>query len=388
MAYSVVGFISIFIHLIVNIDIFLHIKKKRFPGAGYYLLFLLGVIIYHITDTIWGVLYENKLRIAVIADTAVYFIAMAVSILFFGLFVYHYLGTNKKTKPVLIAGLIVFLIQIGFVITNFFYPVLFSVSEECVYTTEPARYGMLIIQELMYLVISVFVFVTAKGQTGSLKRRYLTIGLFGVFMFIFITLQAIFYLQPLYSLGFVLGVTALHSFVIEDEMANQRDQLEEAKNEILIDTLTGAMSKHAYVDRETEIDNLINEGQMGSFAVVVFDLNDLKLVNDTYGHEAGDTYIVDGVKIISEIFKGVPVYRVGGDEFVVILEGENYDNRKALLKEFNNLMDENLKNNSRVVIAAGISDYRVNKDTTIIQVFTRADSEMYKRKHLLKGEEL
>ena len=46
------------------------------------------------------------------------------------------------------------------------------------------------------------------------------------------------------------------------------------------------------------------------------------------------------------------------------------------------------QNNSRIVIAADISDYRVNKDTTIIQVFTRADSEMYKRKHLLKGEEL
>lgn len=65
----------------------------------------------------------------------------------------------------------------------------------------------------------------------------------------------------------------------------------------------------------------------------------MKLVNDTYGHEAGDTYIADGVKIISEIFKGVPVYRVCGDEFVVILEGKNYDNRKVLLKEFNDLMD-------------------------------------------------
>ena len=52
------------------------------------------------------------------------------------------------------------------------------------------------------------------------------------------------------------------------------------------------------------------------------------------------TYIADGVKIISEISKVAPVYRVGGDEFVVILEGENYNNRKVLLKEFNDLMDE------------------------------------------------
>ena len=41
-----------------------------------------------------------------------------------------------------------------------------------------------------------------------------------------------------------------------------------------------------------------------------------------------------------EYVKGVPVYRVNGDEFVVILEGENYNNRKVLLKEFNDLMDE------------------------------------------------
>ena len=387
MAYSVVGFISIFIHIIVNIDVFLHIKKKRFPGAGYYLLFLIGVIVYHATDALWGVLYENKLREAVIADTVVYFVAMAISILFFGLFVYHYLGTNKKAKPILIAGACVFLIQIGFIVANFFYPIIFTVPQDCVYTTEPGRYAMLAVQELMYLAISIFVFINAKQQTGSSRRRYLTVGLFGVFMLIFITLQVIFYLLPLYSLGFVFGVTALHTFVIEDEIANQKDELEEAKNEILIDTLTGAMSKHAYVDRETEIDNLINNGQMDNFAVVVFDLNDLKLVNDTCGHEVGDKYIVDGVKLIAQIFKDTPIYRVGGDEFVVILEGENYENRKALLKEFNDIMDENLKNNSRIVISAGISDYRPNRDTTIIQVFTRADSEMYKRKHCLKGEE-
>ncbi|MBO4682795.1 MAG: hypothetical protein J5618_02940, partial [Bacilli bacterium] len=126
MAYSLVGILAIVIHLIVNFDVFMDVKKKgKFAGEGFYLLFLLSVIIYHITDGFWGLLYENQLADAVIIDTSVYFFAMATSILLWGLFVYFYLGA--KNKAITYVGGVVFIFQITCVIINFFNPILFEV---------------------------------------------------------------------------------------------------------------------------------------------------------------------------------------------------------------------------------------------------------------------
>ena len=132
--------------------------------------------------------------------------------------------------------------------------------------------------------------------------------------------------------------------------------------------------------------NQINDNKMGPFAVVVFDLNELKRTNDTLGHEAGDEYIIQATRIIAKYFPNINIYRVGGDEFTVIIDNENYSKRDAMLEGFNLAMDENVKHNKFGVVSAGMSDYVPGVDTTIIQVFTRADREMYERKHQLKNQ--
>ena len=203
-------------------------------------------------------------------------------------------------------------------------------------------------------------------------------------MIVAIVLQVFFPLIPMYSYGYLFGVCVLHTLVVEDEKATQRHELEVAQYQIAYDPLTGAMSKHAYVDAEAEIDNHINNGEMEDFAVVVFDLNNLKDVNDEKGHEVGDQYIVESVRLIEECFRDVSIYRVGGDEFTLFLTGKNYKNRYELLENFNNRINQNHKNHSYLVVSAGMADYERSKDTTIIQIFTRADREMYARKHYLK----
>ena len=122
---------------------------------------------------------------------------------------------------------------------------------------------------------------------------------------------------------------------------------------------------------------------MEDFGIVVFDLNDLKKVNDTKGHDAGDKYIKEASHLICDTFKHSPIYRVGGDEFVAFLEGEDFNNRTELMNSFNSMMEDNLRDDN-VVISAGIDIYIHDKDTVFDNVFGRADTAMYERKKQLK----
>ena len=124
---------------------------------------------------------------------------------------------------------------------------------------------------------------------------------------------------------------------------------------------------------------------MSEFGIIVFDLNGLKDINDSKGHETGDSYILSASNIICNIFKHSPVFRIGGDEFITILEGADYANRKSLLNDFNRQIDFN-KVDGSVVVSSGLATFLKDQDKSYSDVFRRADKEMYKRKHELKGE--
>lgn len=95
----------------------------------------------------------------------------------------------------------------------------------------------------------------------------------------------------------------------------------------------------AYLEKLKDMEIHVDAGMLKEFAVAVFDLNDLKKVNDTLGHEAGDQYVKDSCKFICQRFKYSPVFRIGGDEFVVILEGIDYEDREEILKGFEEDID-------------------------------------------------
>lgn len=126
---------------------------------------------------------------------------------------------------------------------------------------------------------------------------------------------------------------------------------------------------------------------LSNLSIVVLDLNDLKLVNNTLGHEKGDEYLVEASSLMCKFFPNSKVFRIGGDEFAIILEGEDYSNRYEIVKEFNTLMEKNIKEEVDVLIALGISDYDENTDKSYQTVFERADKAMYTRKNELKNLE-
>ena len=164
----------------------------------------------------------------------------------------------------------------------------------------------------------------------------------------------------------------------------QKEQLRSAMEMAYRDPLTGVKSKHAYKEAEEQMDQRIKDGAVSEFSVVVFDLNDLKVINDTLGHEAGDEYIKDACKLICTCFKHRPVFRIGGDEFTAILEGEDYSNQDELLEKFEKQVLVNLERD-RTVVAFGCSKFNPQQDKSIHAVFERADATMYKEKVLLKS---
>ena len=151
-----------------------------------------------------------------------------------------------------------------------------------------------------------------------------------------------------------------------------------------IDPMTGVKSKHAYLVNERAVDAAIASGRAGEFAVVVCDVNGLKKINDTLGHKAGDEYIREACKMVCVVFKHSPVYRVGGDEFVVVLTGRDHASRKDLMHQLHNQSVEHI-NQGGAVVSAGLSDFRPGEDHTYHDVFERADQLMYEEKQLLKG---
>lgn len=154
-----------------------------------------------------------------------------------------------------------------------------------------------------------------------------------------------------------------------------------------LDSLTGVRNKMAYDNYIAELKSRIENGEIKSYGIAILDTNNLKEINDTYGHENGNAYLVNSCKLICQIFAHSPVFRIGGDEFLVILLDEDLDNHHDLLKQFKESMDLT-KNASfpwkQISIACGIGIATYAKATTIADTFNKADSDMYKNKRAIK----
>jgi diguanylate cyclase (GGDEF)-like protein len=118
----------------------------------------------------------------------------------------------------------------------------------------------------------------------------------------------------------------------------------------------------------------------------VCDANNLKRINDSEGHAAGDEYIRESAKLLCDVFSHSPVFRVGGDEFVAYLKGNDYLNREELMKRLRTQIRHNLQSASGPILASGIAEYFPEDDSRFSEVFDRADKEMYGDKQNLKED--
>ena len=155
------------------------------------------------------------------------------------------------------------------------------------------------------------------------------------------------------------------------------------------DSLTGIKNKAAYDETTILLNDKILVGE-AEFCIVMVDVNFLKKINDTYGHERGNEYLMNAVKLICSIFGEENVYRIGGDEFVVVVEGKEVSMCKYLVEKFKAEMvrknsDKSLEAWEKVSAAVGIAFYKAGVDKSADEVFKRADKEMYENKLAMKA---
>ena len=183
---------------------------------------------------------------------------------------------------------------------------------------------------------------------------------------------------------------------VEAEYQEKQEQLKKLQNEKMLartDELTGVKNSTAFKEYVDKIDAKIAveaaEGEYKTaFAIVMCDINDLKQTNDTKGHNSGDEEIRATSRLICDTFQHSPVFRIGGDEFVVILTGKDYDQRDFLMNIFKDVLEANRRAHKEPDVASGIAVFEPgNGDRKVLDVFQRADRLMYDNKKAVKAAE-
>ena len=148
------------------------------------------------------------------------------------------------------------------------------------------------------------------------------------------------------------------------------------------DALTQLGNSHAYHEAVDELRKKI-EGGTANFYVSVFDINGLKDLNDNFGHDCGDLYIRGAASALKEGFENACAYRIGGDEFVVIVEEQDQQHVQKSLRNVASAIDafnESTRYPAGLVVSQGTACFDPDLDATYDDVFSRADRAMYENK--------
>jgi diguanylate cyclase (GGDEF)-like protein len=232
MYYSAIGLLAVIILLIENKDIILNCSRDTVkPVRKVYRRFLYAVLGYYVTDILWGILENQKLSLLLFADTSIYFIVMAIGVFLWTHCIIVYLEEKNFFGSFLsYAGSFIAILVASITIFNIFFPVLFVVTDDCVYQALATRYVLLVIQIALLLLISGYAVssLIRKVDVSRKIHRYWTIAFFGIIMALCLFVQLWFPYYPLYTIGYMLGTSLISSFVIAEERDEYRRGLAEA----------------------------------------------------------------------------------------------------------------------------------------------------------------
>ena len=221
--YSVIAFVAMVIHLIINSHIIMGRGLVNARGVREYRGFLAGIFFYYIIDAGWGVFAGLKWTNALYVDTALYYIAIAVSVLTWCRFVIAYLALNRWAARLLSwFGHAILAMYVVMLAANIFNSCLFRFDELGAYHAGPLRLFLFYPLIALNILMAGFAFGEVLSSWDAVRKRNMVVLLFCLTMAAAIVLQIIWPLWPYYALGCLVGNCFFHVFVIEDERAELR----------------------------------------------------------------------------------------------------------------------------------------------------------------------
>ena len=187
--------------------------------------------------------------------------------------------------------------------------------------------------------------------------------------------------SALYSMALSGALFVLISIIAYLSMSRVTESM--YKKLAYTDVLTGYENRMAFEHRLRECDEFAAEGK--NVTLIICDVNNLKTVNDTIGHGAGDTYIKNTANLIFEDIGGkLPLYRIGGDELASVLVGKKESEIAAIMEALRNEKRPTYKT-FLFSCACGAASFEKGKDEDLRDTFKRADEAMYIEKKRQKS---
>ncbi len=249
-------------------------------------------------------------------------------------------------------------------------------------------------------VIYCFVLVVTKKSVIVNKYIKKPVKILCVFLLLTIIMDSLYYfimsrneIAKFSKYSFCLYVFYMLYRYIQEYVEKTRDYTETKRMAKLAykDVMTGLYNRTAYAKDIVEHEKLIcNAPEDLNLIYVIFDLNNLKEMNDSHGHGVGDYYIVTTGQIIKKAFEKIgKCYRIGGDEFAVIIKDktiEDYCDAILLLKKLMKTVNDT--NEFEFSLAFGVAVYEAGKFASLKELINKADKNMYDNKNIYKGNKL
>lgn len=248
---------------------------------------------------------------------------------------------------------------------------------------------------LMFMMLYLLLFFVSIISERIRSGRLFTTSVGGIFAFsICALLELVFYLSNMKTYNqsnfLTMGLLLFCILMMVDSMQNfariYRTAIKVDALSVLAytDSLTGLKNRTAFLEALPVIDT----NGKNFITIAMYDVNNLKTVNDTKGHLAGDALLRHSAKVIkASLRQEDKVYRIGGDEFVAILHhGTDFDCNALKARLLSVMEKENQKKLSYVLsIAYGFATYSQTTDQTLFDTQARADKSMYECKRTQKA---
>lgn len=281
---------------------------------------------------------------------------------------YAYKGIGNILIIVFYINLIINILLQAFNLTSFFY-------------IGHITHILILLLDVILLIILFLDLIKNKNKNVSIDIMAFSL----LFIFELIEFLTLYFLEDhlngsFLRIGIILFIIILSIKLIKLlELSKRSTYYKEAARK---DFMTGFNNRNAYINDLEKIDT-----EKDVF-VLVSDINNLKLINDKYGHKIGDEAIMNLCKILREIFQvDSKIYRIGGDEFVCFLENwSNNDVKKGINRFYKQCDEVNKRAIYRFKVALGYAKYNEKLDNNIYDTVNRADFDMYNKKRKLKQE--